>query len=333
MKFKPRNFDAWKESDVREFLIAPLLTELGYEKDTENDITTELYLQMRVSKNYFGKLKATNEVLTGYADYRLDAGGKVRWVIEAKSPAQPITEAEIEQAYHYARHPEVRAVLFCICNGRELKIFRTDYNPQAAEVESFIYEELEQRFDVLRNILSPQAMLNTWSEVHIDVGKPLGLELGSLAQVTGGQFRYTQITSPDQSLKELIYTVMSGSIYRDENSKLTAFIRTLSPLQSAQELAERLGTDKLLLTSNDETLSTDHTQPTVFRTKDTFAIPRGARVLNFQFPMTFECDSRTEVSGYLDGHVFKGRFHYFMRITNFNQTLNANGIFEVHVAS
>lgn len=331
MKFKPINFNSWKEQDVREFLIAPLLTELGYEKDTENNITTEVYL--RVKQNYFGKLKSTNEVLTGYADYILDAGSKVRWVIEAKSPAQPISEIDIDQAYHYARHPEVRAVLYCLCNGKELRIFRTDYNPEAALISSFRYEEFEQRFDEVKNILSPQAILQAWPEVRIAVGKSLGLGLGSLAQITGGQFRYTQTTAPDNSIHELIYTVTGGSIYRDENDKLTAFIKTLSPLQSAQELNERLGTDKLLLISNDEVVSAAPLQPTIFRTTNRFAIPRGARVLNFQFPATLECDSRTEVSGYLDGRVFKGTFNYFIRIVNLNQTINSNGTFEVYAAS
>jgi hypothetical protein len=38
MVFKPVNFETWKEQDVREEIITPLLHRLGYEKDTENNI-------------------------------------------------------------------------------------------------------------------------------------------------------------------------------------------------------------------------------------------------------------------------------------------------------
>ena len=112
MDFTPKNFERMVEQDVREDIITPLLHKLGYAQGTENDIRRSHYLKLRYARNYFGRKKpSTDQPLSGYADYILDVGGQIRWVIEAKPPTAPIGEADIDQAFHYARHPEIRSCL------------------------------------------------------------------------------------------------------------------------------------------------------------------------------------------------------------------------------
>jgi hypothetical protein len=45
--------------------------------------------------------------------------------------------------------------MYCVCNGKELKIFRTDFAPEAALVKDFKYQAFETEFDNIANILSP----------------------------------------------------------------------------------------------------------------------------------------------------------------------------------
>jgi len=330
MIFKPRNFERWIEDDVREEIITPLLHRLGYEKDTENDIRREQYLVLRYNKESLGKQKPkTDPILSGYADYILDVGNKIRWVIEAKSPVNQITEADVAQAYSYARHSEIRAVCYCLCNGRELRIYRTDYAPEAALLLSIPYEEFEEKFDVIANILSPDGMRRTWPEVVIDTEKPLGPRLRSIVRVAGGQFRYTYVSVPNQLLEELIFTVTGGAIERNEDGKLIAFITTRSPLLSAQKVSERIGTNKMELLSNDTFISIDANTPTVFAETSTFVISQGERILDFTFPQTFVYKAETTARGYLNGLKFEGTFDVVM-LTN-GLRMDIRGTFEVHL--
>ncbi len=97
MIFKPKNFDKMLEQDVREDIITPLLHRLGYEKESENDIKREQFLILRYNKESLGRQKPkTDPPLSGYADYILEVKNRIRWVIEAKSPANPITEYDAD---------------------------------------------------------------------------------------------------------------------------------------------------------------------------------------------------------------------------------------------
>jgi hypothetical protein len=323
MIFKPKNFESMLEQDVREDIITPLLHFLGYEQDGDHNIRRATSLKIRVRRNYFGKPKKNSYELRGEADYILEAGRKVRWVIEAKSPQVRIDEDAIDQAYHYARHPEVRAVLFCLCNGRELQVYRTDYLPEASLLLSIPYEEFEQKFDLISNVLSPESMLRTWPDVSIDTRKPLGPGLGSLVRIAAGTFRYTSLNTVGAALEELIFNVTGGTIQRDEDERLVAYITTQSPLASAQALNARLGYDRMELVSDESSVSTDPAKPTVFRSQQQMIIPAGSQALGFTFPQTYVVDTTTRVQGHLTGHEFTGGFEFTMQ---YDKPLHIAGI-------
>ncbi len=339
MAFKPKNFERMVEQDVREDIITPLLHYLGYEQGGEHDIRRGTSLKIRVRKNYFGRPKQNAYELRGEADYILDAGGKVRWVIEAKSPQVPIDDDAIDQAYHYARHPEVRAVLFCLCNGRELRVYRTDYLPDSSLLLTMSYEEFDERFDVIANALSPESMLRTWPEISIDIGKPLGPNLGSIARVAAGTFRYTSLGPAGDGLEEFLFNVTGGSIERDEDGKMIAYITTQSPFASAQELNARLGYDKMELVCDESTVSTDPRCPTVFRSRQQLIIPDGSQALGFTFPQTYGVDSTTVVEGHLQGNEFSGSFRFSMKYDKplrpapgvALQYIDGGGVFQIYV--
>jgi hypothetical protein len=116
----PHSVDGFGEADVREEIITPLLHRLGYKAGSRANIIREQPL--RYPKEYLGHKKPRRDPpLRGRADYILDVDGLVRWTIEAKAPNALISVDDIEQAYSYARHPEVRAVFFAIINGAELR--------------------------------------------------------------------------------------------------------------------------------------------------------------------------------------------------------------------
>jgi predicted type IV restriction endonuclease len=105
---------------LREEIIAPLLRQLGYRSGTPNSIIREQALSY--SQLSLGRKKKHDPILRGRADYICDVQGKVKWVIEAKAPAAALDKDADEQAWSYANHPEIRALYYCLSNGREFQI-------------------------------------------------------------------------------------------------------------------------------------------------------------------------------------------------------------------
>ena len=97
------------EAGIREEIIAPILRRLQYSSRGPHDIRYELTLAY--PHDSLGRKKKSDPVLIGKPDYICRAGGRVPWTIEAKAP-QPITKDDVEQAYTYAKHPEVRGGIF-----------------------------------------------------------------------------------------------------------------------------------------------------------------------------------------------------------------------------
>lgn len=89
------DFTRLNETDVREEIIAPLIRELGYRSSTEHNVLREQSL--RYPRLSLGRKDTRKDpLLRGKADYILEAGGLVRWVIEAKAPTCDIDIDEIE---------------------------------------------------------------------------------------------------------------------------------------------------------------------------------------------------------------------------------------------
>ena len=106
--FKSLDLSTMNETDVREAIIRPLLTSLGYRHGSPANIRTEQTL--RYDKAFLGR-KSPNEdpKLQGRADYVCEVIPYGRWIVEAKSPAANLSLEDAQQAHTYAAHPEIAA--------------------------------------------------------------------------------------------------------------------------------------------------------------------------------------------------------------------------------
>jgi hypothetical protein len=134
------------ETQVREFLVAPLLSHLGF---CEADIETEF--------NILSRFGGTRKPLR--ADYVISVPNAFdlppnRIVVEVKRPAIAITADEVmEQALIYGAHPSIQASHVVITNGRKLALF---------SISGTVVEPIAA-FDVAR-------LLEDWERIHALLG-------------------------------------------------------------------------------------------------------------------------------------------------------------------
>lgn len=337
MAFEPLDFDQLNETDVREEILAPLLRELGYRAGTNNNIIREQSL--RYPRSHLGRKEPRKDPeLRGKADYIAQADRKIRWTIEAKSPTTGITTDEIEQAYTYANHPEVRAVYFCICNGRELRIYQTNRGPDADPLLVLPYEELNRSFQVVENLLSPASLLRDHPDQELDFGRPIGPGLRSIVRITGGHITYIENSLNLPQLRGLTVTITTGAVERSETGQLIAFLRTQSPFVSFQKLNERLGLSHFEVVSEDDVVSTDPTRPTEFSSVQEVIIPAGEKILDLQtwqevqLTGNLPCRTYTLAKGILVQQDFVGDFYVEITYVELKATIEIVGKFEIHLA-
>jgi len=337
MRFEPIDFSKLNEADVREEIIAPLLRYLGYRSGTKNNVIREQSL--RYPKAFIGrKNEKKDPLLRGTADYILEVNDSVRWVIEAKSPDVDISAEEIEQAYTYANHPEVRAVYFVIVNGRELRVFQTNQGPDAPPLLCCTYEQLSQSSQDLENLLGPVALLRDHPRCQVDVGRPIGPGLRSVVRITNGHIIYRNNSLNVPALIGLTVGIIDGAVERDEQGHLVAFLRTLSPYRALQELNERLGLAEFEAISAEAVVSVDRNNPTTFRSSRRVVFPAGERLLDLmnwrdvELPRNLTCQLETIATGFLQGYKFGGEFLSKINYLELGLNFQTDGIFEIHLA-
>jgi Type I restriction enzyme R protein N terminus (HSDR_N) len=337
MTFETINFSRLGEADVREEIVAPLLRRMGYRSGTNNDIIREQSL--RYPRAFIGrKNEKRDPLLRGTADYICEVNGIVRWVIEAKSPDITLGSEENDQAYTYANHPEVRAVYFCMTNGREFRIYQTNNGPEAPPLLSVPYEQLEQSLQQIENLLGPVALLRDHPRLEVDVGKPIGPGLRSVVRITGGRITYHHNSLNLPQLTGMNVAIRGGAVERDDQGRLVALLQSLSPYQSFQTFNERLGLSVFETVSDDEVVSIDPSRPTVFRASQQIMLPRGEKLLDMQtwkeiiLPLNLTCTAQTIASGVLRDHKFSGEFKAILSVLEVPRNISMAGDFEVHLS-
>jgi len=338
MTFDPIDFEQLNESDVREEVIAPLLRRLGYRSGTVNNIIREQSLSLRYPKAFLGRKKPTTDpVLRGKADYICEVEGPIRWVIEAKPPSSDFGLDEIQQAFTYANHPEVRAALFCLCNGQELRIFQTNLGPDSNPILTVQYSELEQRFNEIETLLAPSNFKSNFPTYTVDPGPPLGPALRSIARVTGGKIQYTKNSANLVMLKDYILTITGGAIERNRTGQMVVTIKTSSAFDSLQKLNEKVGLVNIEATSDDSELSSDVSKPTRFVSYRSAVFPQGEKVLDIStwreivLPTNINIQTATVAEGVLKGRVFQGSFGVNLNVAA-QRPFYAEGVFEIHLS-
>lgn len=300
------------EAAVREEIIAPILRALHYRSGGENDIRYELPLQY--PRDFLGRKKPqTDPPIRGKADYVCYAGGRVAWTIEAKPSGAEISTNDIEQAYTYARHPEVRAVYFCLCNGLEFRVYVTD---DAAEQPILTIDPRDRRATVrtLRPLLGPPALLHRFAHAAASTLPPIGPGLTSFAQIVRGSIAYERWIPEAPHMNGMTISVTGGAIQRINNSGLHAYWEAQAPHTAVQRILERLGLTRTDAHSTATELSDRVDAPTVFEVKTTTVLPQGEQLWNLQkhetvvVPVPIECYLTARATGVLSGSTFSGAF-------------------------
>lgn len=143
----------FKEDAVREEIIAPLLKELGYGISGDSRVVRSKSL-----RHPFVKVGTRSVPVRLVPDYTLYHHDKVVLILDAKSPAEAIVDCEnVQQAYSYAIHPEIRSKHFALCNGRALALY--DIDTPTPIIHLPIAEWKHRWLDVVRHF-SPISLLH-----------------------------------------------------------------------------------------------------------------------------------------------------------------------------
>lgn len=149
------NFDAiecndFKEDSVREVIINPILKALGYSAFGENKI-----IRSKNLKHPYIQFGTKRESVNIIPDYLCEVEGNSKFILDAKSPSECITTGKnVEQAFSYAIHREVRVQIYALCNGINLIIYHVDKLEPLLDIK---INEIENRWDEVYKILSPIA--------------------------------------------------------------------------------------------------------------------------------------------------------------------------------
>lgn len=151
--FEVLNDPEFKEDAVREELILPIIKALGYEVAGSSRI-----VRSKVLVHPYVAIGSQRKKVSIIPDYVFYSKEKVRWILDAKSPTEDITKSKhVEQAYSYAIHPEIRAELYALCNGKEFALYDIKkFEP----ILHFGLKEISKHWDVLFRILNPDIEAN-----------------------------------------------------------------------------------------------------------------------------------------------------------------------------
>lgn len=197
----------FKEDSVREEIVVPIIKGLGYTAHKPNQI-----IRSRNLIHPFVLIGSQKKKIYIIPDYLFEVDEKPTWILDAKSPSEPIIKSKnVEQAYSYAMHPEVRARFFSLCNGKEFVLFSID---DLKPLMHFQIQELPLYWENMKAILAPE---NIFSRNSLDYKKDLGLHLKRLGfdQNTILVFPQIPITGITQLDDDMFTINVSGAKLND----------------------------------------------------------------------------------------------------------------------
>ena len=141
----------FKEDSVREDLIMPLLTALGYSSSgphtierSKNLVHPFVYIGTKSHKIYI------------FPDYTLAVNSKASWILDAKAPSEDIRRGKHrEQAYCYAMHKDIRVPLYGLCNGHRFLLFHVSREEPIVDIS--LESMPEDLFPLTRHV-TPKAI-------------------------------------------------------------------------------------------------------------------------------------------------------------------------------
>lgn len=141
----------YKEDAVREDIVTPLLKELGYKPSGENKM-----IRSKSLTHPFVHIGTKQHKVNIIPDYLLQVNDKYVFTLDAKGPNEDIKRGpNVEQAFSYAIHSEIRSFLYGLCNGREICIYQwTKLDP----ILTIPIADLHNHWDKLFRLISPLAL-------------------------------------------------------------------------------------------------------------------------------------------------------------------------------
>ena len=134
------------EDSVREELIAPLLVALGYTASPPYRI-----IRSRKLEHPYVQFGTVKKGITIIPDYLLEREGQLAWVLDAKAPGENILAGKnVEQAYSYAMHRDIRVPLYALCNGRRLVVFHVSMGEPVMNIQ---LQDIDSRWPMVLEIL------------------------------------------------------------------------------------------------------------------------------------------------------------------------------------
>jgi Type I restriction enzyme R protein N terminus (HSDR_N) len=321
------DFDKLSEADVREEIIAPVLRRLGYQSGTDNTILRERAIELRYPKMFLGRKKhAKDPVLRGRPDYVCEARNVTRWVIEAKSPGEEISQDDVEQAHSYAVHVELAAPIFVLCNGRKWLIYESNRGPASEPLVSLSHVDLIERFHVLSNLLSPEGLRRRYPLQTVDYDRPLATGFGSKAAIVGGFTKYDELhcifdglpqgaPTPDFSALQRYVgyraAIIGDACLRNEELGIVAELRFHHPYDAMSAFAESVGIARCRYSTRSHSISDKSDAPTIFEYSTQFDINAGKEMFDFTTGSTsiLPVPGRFSMHAEAIGHVNKNTFH------------------------
>jgi hypothetical protein len=288
------------------------LQRLGYGVAAPARVKTEEPL-----KYSLGRKKRTDPVLRGVCDYVCEVVSYGRWVVEAKGGAETLTDDDAEQAHTYTHHPAVAGFFYLVTNGGLFRLY--DRDPKRPLLE-WTLGEMDQKWSIIENLLSPAAIMRRAQVYAVDVGKPLAQGMGSSARIVGGFLTYDEFFSSNAQLLAQLSkhvglrgTFTGSAISRTESGLIRARIEVAAPYKEWDELNKLAGITGYELETAEEAISTDPDKPTIFQGVFSGNLKRGLRV-RFpggpyqRLPLGVTMAADVQAVGYLEDRKFLGTF-------------------------
>lgn len=146
----------FKEDSVREFIIAPILADLGFVlknslKNEGNPNKLELVLSKTLKAQIqIGSNKSIDTDLT--PDYLLLVDSKAHCILDAKAPKIDINKGSKAQKQALSYMLAFECELYALCNGRKFIVF----NAQGVALEVDLTSELDSKLPELKALLTKQ---------------------------------------------------------------------------------------------------------------------------------------------------------------------------------
>lgn len=143
---------SFKEDAVREVIIAPMLARLGY-----HPIGDHVVIRSKPLVHPFIYAGTRRHPVTIIPDYTLYSKNRPLLVLDAKSPTESVdSRSNVQQAYSYAIHPEIRTQYFALCNGRRLVLYSVD---RPKPIFDLPFEHFVSHWEDIEKHLAPKYLL------------------------------------------------------------------------------------------------------------------------------------------------------------------------------